>query len=182
VSHELFQGLWVIIAINHQMACQKESTHKSRWNHFFWLSWEIMTHYERKRVIKGYYGTFDIFQMIMVLDLQNVHMLRNFLGATQTIISLQKSQITFQVIFSQFMYISPIPFFMKQDLQASFLLSATCKSFIQGRYASSMCKLSNHSMVHSKIIKVSDDEIFNENTSAKSFHQSNAFWLHSLQY
>jgi len=30
VSHELFQGLWVIVVINHQMACQKESIHKSR--------------------------------------------------------------------------------------------------------------------------------------------------------
>jgi hypothetical protein len=73
VSHEMFQGLWVIIAINHQMACQKESSHKSRWNGFLWMSWHIMTHYERKRVIKGYYGIFDIFQSGFVLGLQKVH-------------------------------------------------------------------------------------------------------------
>jgi hypothetical protein len=71
---------------------------------------------------------------------------------------------------------------MQQTLQASFLLSATCKSFIQGLYASSLCKLSNHSTMHSKIIKVSDDEIVNENTSVKASHKSNVFWLHSLQY
>ena len=75
VSHELFQDLWVIVVINHQMACQKESSHNSRWNGFLWISWDIMTNYERKRVIKGYYGIFDIFQMLMVLDLQKVHML-----------------------------------------------------------------------------------------------------------
>jgi len=182
VSHEFFQGPWVIIAIKHQMTCQKELIHKSRWNVFLWISWDIITHYERKRVIKGYYGIFDIFQMLMVLELQKVHTLHNFLGATQTVISLQNSQITFQIVFSQLMNISPLPFFMQQTLQASFLLSATCKSFIQGHYASSLCKLSNNSMVHSKIIKVSDDEIVNENTLAKVGHQSDVIWFHSLQY
>ena len=118
----------------------------------------------------------------MVLDLQKVHTLHKFLGATQIVISLQNSQITFQIIFAQLMHISPLPFFMQQTLQALFLLSATCKSLIQGRYASLLCKLSNHSMVHSNIIKMSDDEILNENTSAKESHQSYVVWLHSLQY
>jgi len=39
------------------------------------MSWDNMTDYERKRVIKGYYGIFFIFQMFVVLDLQNVHTL-----------------------------------------------------------------------------------------------------------
>jgi len=105
-----------------------------------------------------------------------------FLGATQTVISLQNSQIKFQIIFSKLIHISPLPFFMQQTLQASFLLFATFKSFIQGCYASSLCKLSNHSTMHSKVIKVSDDEIVNENTAVKAGHQSDVVWIHSLKY
>jgi hypothetical protein len=155
-----------------------------RWNGFLCISWDIMTHYERKRVIKCYYGIFDIFQIHMVLDLQKVHMCKlcKFLGATQTVISLQNSQITFQIIFSKLIHISPLPFFMQQTLQASFLLFATFKSFIQGCYTSSLCKLSNHSTMHSKVIKVSDDEIVNENTVVKVGHRSDVVWIHSLKY
>jgi hypothetical protein len=134
---------------------------------------------ESSKVIMAYLISF---KCLWYLTCKKYTRVCKFLGATQTVISLQNSQITFQIIFSQLMHISPLPFFMQQTLQASFLLSATCKSFIQGRYASSLCKLSNHSTVHSKIIKVSDDEIVNENTSAKVGHQSDVVWLHSLQY
>ena len=112
----------------------KEKSHQSLLWHIWYLS--------------NSYGTW----------LAKIHMLRKFLGAIQIVASLQNSQITFQIIFYKLMHIFPLPFFMQQTLQASFLLSATCKSFNQVRYPSSLCKLSNHSMVHSKIIKVSDDE------------------------
>jgi hypothetical protein len=66
----MFQGLWVIVPINHEMKHQKESSYR-----FLGMSWDIMTHYEIKRVIKGYYGIFFIFQMFVVLDLQKLHTL-----------------------------------------------------------------------------------------------------------